>query len=124
MISEPILFNILINDLEHSLSKFEENKELKGVTDTADFCDVTHRNLNKLEKLTNRNFVRFSKEKCQVLHLGRNSFLCQYRGSTSWKAELQKSFLRVLVDAKLTIRQQCTFSAKINSLLGCVSRTR
>jgi len=44
-------------------------------------CDATHRNLDKLKKQTSRNFVKFNKGKCQLLHWRKNSPLSQCRGS-------------------------------------------
>ncbi|PKU27391.1 rna-directed dna polymerase from mobile element jockey-like [Limosa lapponica baueri] len=68
----PVLFNIFINDLddgaEHTLSKLQMTK-LGGVADTAEGCAAIQRDLNRLEKWTDRNLMQFNK-KFEVLHLG------------------------------------------------------
>lgn len=46
--------------------------------------------LSKLEKWAGRTFMKFSKKKCQILHLGRYSHRQQYRDLARWRAALQK----------------------------------
>lgn len=45
--------------------------QMGGVTDAADGCVVTQRDLVRLEKLADRNDMKFSKENRKVLHLER-----------------------------------------------------
>lgn len=69
-----VLFNFFMSDLndgtECTLSNFEKNMKWRGVIDRPDGCAAIQRDLNKLEKQENRNFIKFNKGKCQVLHLG------------------------------------------------------
>ncbi|KAK4825924.1 hypothetical protein QYF61_003419 [Mycteria americana] len=58
---------------ECTLRKFVDDTELAGVVDTQDDCAAIQRGLNRLEKQADRNLMKFSKEKCQVLHLGKNN---------------------------------------------------
>lgn len=70
---------------------------------------------------SSRSFMKFSKGKCQVLHLGRNPALEQYRlGSSSAEKNLM-----VLIDNKPNTSQQCALAAKAvaNSILGCINRS-
>ncbi|PKU30795.1 rna-directed dna polymerase from mobile element jockey-like [Limosa lapponica baueri] len=75
--SGPILFNIFINDLddgaECTLSKFADDAKLGGVADTPEGHAVIQRNLDRLEKWSDRNLMQFTKGKYQFLHLGKNN---------------------------------------------------
>ncbi|KAK4807033.1 hypothetical protein QYF61_000362 [Mycteria americana] len=72
----PILFNVLINDLDDG--EFADDTKLGGVADTPEGCAAIQRDLDRLEKWAGRSLVRFSKGKCKVLHLGRNNPMHQY----------------------------------------------
>ncbi|KAK4832042.1 hypothetical protein QYF61_020557 [Mycteria americana] len=78
----PILLNIFINHLDDrvkcTLSKFADDTKLGGVADTPDDCAAIQRDLDRLEEWANRNLMKFNKEKCKVLHLGRNNPRHQY----------------------------------------------
>lgn len=59
----PILFNIFISDLdgvEYNLSKFANNTELGGVSNTPEGSATIQRELSKLEKWANRNLTQLS----------------------------------------------------------------
>ncbi|GAB0188254.1 mitochondrial enolase superfamily member 1 [Grus japonensis] len=77
-----ILFNIFINYLDDeadcTLSKFADDTKLGGVTDTPEGCIAIWSDLDRLEKWADRNFMKFSKGKGQVLHLERKSPRYQY----------------------------------------------
>ncbi|KFP28905.1 hypothetical protein N325_01822, partial [Colius striatus] len=81
--------------------------------------------LNQLESWAERNLMRFNKDKCRVLHLGRNKTMHQYR----LRVELLKSSsaerdLRVLINNKLNVSQQCALVAKkANGILGCIKKS-
>ena len=82
-ILEPVLFNILINDkhtwVKYTLSKSAEDTKLSSVIDTLEGQYAIQKDLDKLEKLSHVNLMRFNKAKCKVLHLGWDKPHYQYR---------------------------------------------
>ena len=95
----PMLLNLFINDMDDgvgsALSKSGDDTKLWGVTDIAEGHDATQVDFDRLEKWTDRNLMKFSKEKYRVIHTISCTSLC-------WKEFTEKA-LRVLVEAKLTM---------------------
>lgn len=57
--------------------------------------------------------MKLNKDKCRVLHLGRNNNRHQYRlGAAPLESSSVKKDLGVLVDSKFCMGQQCAFVAK------------
>lgn len=85
-------------------------------------CATIQRDLDRLENWAERNLMKFSKGKCQVLPLGKNNPRHQYTLGVNWleSSSVEKD-PEVLVDNKLTMSQQCALAGKVvNGILSCI----
>lgn len=117
--------NVLDEETEHTLSKFVDDTKLVRVADTPEACATIQRDLDRLESWMERNLMRFSKGKCSILHLGRTSPRHEYRlGAYLLESSSVERDLRVMVDNKLTVSQQCALVArKVNGILTCIKKS-
>ncbi|EMP33716.1 Angiotensin-converting enzyme, partial [Chelonia mydas] len=77
--------------------------------------------LDKLEKWSEVNRMKFNKDKCKVLHLGRNNQWHTYKKANDCVGRsIADRNLGVIVEHKLNMSQQCnTVAKKANIILGC-----
>jgi len=111
-----VLFNFFSNDLDEelecTLSKFADDTKLGGVVHTSEGCAAIQRDLDRMERWAQRNLMKVHKGKCRVLHLGRNNPMHWYRlGVDLLESSSVERDLGVLVDDRLTMRQQCALVA-------------
>ncbi|CAM4469255.1 unnamed protein product [Lepidochelys kempii] len=122
----PVLFNIFWcgSGVDCTLSKFADDTKLGGEVDTLTGRDRIQRALDKLEDWAKRNLMRFNKDKCRVLHLGRKNPMYRYRLGTEWLGiSSAEKDLGVTMDEKLDMSQQCALVAKkANGILAVYVR--
>ncbi|CAM5123811.1 unnamed protein product [Eretmochelys imbricata] len=124
------LFSIFIKDLDNgiqnTLIKFADDTKLGGVASALKDGIKIQNDLDKLEKWSEVNRMKFNKDKCKVLQLGRNNQLHTYKmGNDCLGRSTAERDLGVIVDHKLNESQQCNAVAKkkANIILGCINRS-
>ncbi|KAK4815141.1 hypothetical protein QYF61_017582 [Mycteria americana] len=125
----PVLFNILINDLdagvECTISKFANDTKLGGAVDSLEGQEALQRDLDRLEHWAIINGVKFNKKKCQILHLGWSNGEHKYKLGEEWlESSPAERDLGVLVGSRLNGSQQCALAAeRANRILGCIKHS-
>ncbi|GAB0203078.1 mitochondrial enolase superfamily member 1 [Grus japonensis] len=122
----PTLFSSFKSDLDDGIKgtpmKFAGDTKLSGEVDTLEGRPTLKEDLDRLE-WANKNLMKFSKDKCKVLHLGKHNPGVQHRlGSTWLESSSVERHMGVLVDSKLNMSEQCAAAAKkANRMLGCIN---
>jgi len=125
----PVLCNIFVGNMDSgiqcTLSKFANDTKLCDAADMLEGRDVTHRDFDRLERWYCANLMKFNKAKCKFLHRDGDNPNHKYRLGGEWieSSPATEKDLRVLMDEKLIMIQQCALATqKANSILGCIKR--
>ncbi|PKU47391.1 rna-directed dna polymerase from mobile element jockey-like [Limosa lapponica baueri] len=109
----PVLLNNINSGIKCTLSKFADNTKMSDVIDMPEGQDANQRHVDKLEKWACVNIMRYNKAKCKVLHLDQGNPQYQQRlQDEGIKSSPAEKDLRVLLDKKLHMSQQCTLTAQ------------
>lgn len=112
LILNPLPLKNFINDLKNgvacTLIKFSD--------DTTNDGAASQRDLNKLENYE-EEFMEINKEKCKVLHLGRNKPRHQYWSRHDW---LESSFVRKGPGCPSGKLADHLVAKEVNVILGCI----
>ncbi|KAJ7422855.1 rna-directed dna polymerase from mobile element jockey-like [Willisornis vidua] len=105
----------------HKAGIHKDGTKLGGVVNTPEGFSVLQKDFNKLQGWAERNSLKFNKDKCMVLHLGRNNPMYQYGlGAVLLESSSTEKDLVVLVSRN----QQCALVAKkACGILGCIRKS-
>ncbi|RMC12864.1 hypothetical protein DUI87_10389 [Hirundo rustica rustica] len=114
-----VLFNLSMAWMKAQsalLSKFDT--KLGGEVESPEGCAALQKDLDRMERGTERNILKFETGKCSAFSLGRNNPRHQQRlGADLRGSSSAERDLRVLVDNKLSVSQQCVVK-KAKGVLG------
>ncbi|GAB0184910.1 mitochondrial enolase superfamily member 1 [Grus japonensis] len=102
----PKLFNIFVSELDGgikcTLMKFADDTKPSGEVDASEGRATLQEDLDRLEEWANKNLMKFNKDKCKVLHLGKHNPGVQHRMGSTWlEISSVERDLGVPVDNKL-----------------------
>ena len=124
----PILFLLYINDIkdgiESRLSIFADDTKMMHVVDTEEDRLVLTKDLERLEKWSQVNKMKFNIDKCSVMHCGYGNQNAKYNlyGSELRATETEKD-LGVLIDRDMKFSSQVmSQTKKANKVLGMIKR--
>jgi len=127
LILGPMPFHIFVSDLgdrtKCTLMKFVDDTKLSGEVDTSEGRATLQEDLDRLEERATKNIMKFSKDKCKVLHLGKHNPRVQHKlGSTQLESSSAERDLEVLVDKISMSEHFASAPKKANRMLDCINK--
>ncbi|KAJ7415141.1 rna-directed dna polymerase from mobile element jockey-like [Pitangus sulphuratus] len=123
LVLELVLFNISASNMDSgsTLSRFADATKLCGAVNTLEGKNTIQKDLDRLERETCVNLMKFNKAKYKDLHLGQVNPKHGCRLSNEWmESSPEENDFRMPVDKKLDMAQQCAPAAlKAYHVLGC-----
>ncbi|KAF7236104.1 Biotin synthase [Varanus komodoensis] len=125
----PVLFNIFFKDLDEEVQgkiiKFADDTKLGGIANPPEDRMKIQCNLDKLEYWAQNNRMRFSKDKCQVLHQGKRDQMHRYKMVNMWLSRTENEKDLGINVNWLDMSQQHDAVAKKGQMLflGCIKRS-
>ena len=95
---------MLVCLFEGSVWESGGGKQIVQLSHVPSLWAAIQKDLDRLEKLADRKFMKFNKTKCKVLHLRENNLMLV---ATQLDVSLAEKALRVLLDTKMSMNQQC-----------------
>lgn len=109
---------------ECNLLRFADHTKMEETADMVKSRTIIHSVLDGLKEWVNKNPMKFHKDKCQVLHLGKKNWK-QYRLGRPWLwSSSAEEDLGVFIDSWLSTSQQYVLAAKrVNCILDEMIRS-
>ena len=126
----PCLFVIFINDIDLAVDavgfivKFADDSKAGRVVDSLQDREAFQDMLSRLENWSQEWQLLFNRNKCKVVHFGKNNVRQEYSmGGHVLESSKQEKDLGVLIYDSLKPKAQCAkAAAKANSVLGQLMR--
>ena len=124
----PILFTIYINslpDILYNTSKlFADDTKIYSTVNTQEYQKLLQEDLYRLENWSNLRLLKFNKDKCKHLHLGKKvDFTDRLFGQEIQKVSEEKD-LGIYIDSQLNFKLHMDFKIKkANQMLGLINRS-
>ena len=101
----PVLFNAFINDMDTgfvcTLSKFADDTKLGGAVSSLKGREALEGDVDRLDNRAITDYKKFSKNKCQILHLGWCNPGCVYKFKKWLECSPAERDLEILYDSSI-----------------------